>query len=435
MKKIKTLLSVMVLLLPLMTQSQNKITPIRIGDPVPDITLKHIINYPQSQVKIADFKNKLIIIDFFATWCGTCIEHFPGLDSLYRKHTSDIQIFAVTHEDFQIVDTFFHSNIRVKGVTFPIVTQDTTLKKLFPHRMVPHVVWIKNGKVLAITEGYYVNEDYINKVLRGGFTHLAMKKDEMTYNSNLPLLENGNGGGDSLFKGKVVLSKTIAGLGGGTRHFYNKDSTMLRTTYLNKDLLTLYSIATRREIAHSNRIILDVKTDSAFVIRTDPYSKNIQDKEQIKYWYHKYGYCLELTLPVKYSEDQRNSILLSSLNLFSGYTGTIEKRKIACWVIQNKKTNRTLHRLTQSAQYNYRHSLITPLNDLIARLQDKITPFYPFPPIILNETSYQGHIELNRPITKSIQDIPVLRAALEKVGLKLLRTHRSLTVLVISKAL
>ena len=60
---------------------------ITIGQQVPDVLIKTILNYnttdgPATSAKVSDFRGKLLIIDFWATWCTSCIYKFPELDQL-----------------------------------------------------------------------------------------------------------------------------------------------------------------------------------------------------------------------------------------------------------------------------------------------------------------------------------------------------------------
>ncbi len=64
----------------------------KIGDPVPDVTVTSM----DGQVfKLREMKGKVILIDFWATWCGPCVAELPGLIKLHKKFSQ--------REDFMMI--------------------------------------------------------------------------------------------------------------------------------------------------------------------------------------------------------------------------------------------------------------------------------------------------------------------------------------------
>jgi thiol-disulfide isomerase/thioredoxin len=47
-------------------------------------------------VAVEDFKGKVIMLDFWETWCKPCINSFPTLDKLVQDYPDDFAILAVT---------------------------------------------------------------------------------------------------------------------------------------------------------------------------------------------------------------------------------------------------------------------------------------------------------------------------------------------------
>jgi thiol-disulfide isomerase/thioredoxin len=50
---------------------------------VPDLTLKTVAGH---EVRLSDFRGKILLVDFWATWCGPCKETIPDLVKLQTRH-------------------------------------------------------------------------------------------------------------------------------------------------------------------------------------------------------------------------------------------------------------------------------------------------------------------------------------------------------------
>jgi hypothetical protein len=88
------------------------------------------------------------------------------MEELQKQFGDKIKILAVSNQDRLVLEKFFASKNgqRYKNVS---VAGDKMFHQLFPHKGVPYIIWIKDGKLLNTTDGEQVTEKTIQEVLGG----------------------------------------------------------------------------------------------------------------------------------------------------------------------------------------------------------------------------------------------------------------------------
>src|SRR5271154_1169281 len=76
--------------------SSDKLTPL-VDTPAPDF---QVTTFDGRKLSLADFKGQVLVLNFWATWCGPCKKELPLLEGYYRaRQQAGLKILAVATED------------------------------------------------------------------------------------------------------------------------------------------------------------------------------------------------------------------------------------------------------------------------------------------------------------------------------------------------
>ena len=205
------------------TQDSPSLVP---GSSAPPIQIRKLYQAPAgSKASLESLKGKVVIIEFWATWCAPCIAQMPHLNELARKFkNSNVLFLAVSEEKPADVERFLKKGL-IKtwvGTALP----DKMFKDYKVSGMPTTVVIDKGGRITAVTRPENLTEEVINGIL-----------------NQKELIDNGNeckGGGylaqdDGLLKFSLKPSKLTTPMGGGSKKFGYFDV----KGYLMKDLLAI----------------------------------------------------------------------------------------------------------------------------------------------------------------------------------------------------
>ena len=104
--------------------NQSQTTPAgppAVGQPAPDFTLRDLGG---KTVSLADFRGKVVIVNFWATWCPPCRAEMPSMEKLYRELAGEGLVMLavnVEKEGRQTVPRFLSGSPH----TFPILVDDS----------------------------------------------------------------------------------------------------------------------------------------------------------------------------------------------------------------------------------------------------------------------------------------------------------------------
>lgn len=118
----------------------------------PDFALKDIHGQP---VNLAQLKGKPILLNFWATWCGACLEEMPSMQRLYdaSQNNGDFHIIAISidRSNFEKVNQY----VKNLNLSFPILLDpDRKTRKAYFIRSLPTSYLIDSeGKLRGFVSG------------------------------------------------------------------------------------------------------------------------------------------------------------------------------------------------------------------------------------------------------------------------------------------
>ena len=136
-----------------------------VNDMTGNFPIANIINHTSVSSSFQQFKDRLLIVDFFGTWCVPCIRALPKLSALQEKYKNEINILLVSEETKVKLENFIKKQT---NFSFPVVVdEEKNFIKLFQPPSYPYTVIVgKNGKVMAIPSPEEMTGDNIDKWLK-----------------------------------------------------------------------------------------------------------------------------------------------------------------------------------------------------------------------------------------------------------------------------
>jgi peroxiredoxin len=122
-----------------------------VSAPAPQFTLA---SRAGQQVSLAQYKGQVVMLNFWASWCGPCRQEMPLLESIYKKYSKmGFTLLGVNVEpDSQAANDW----LKQTPVSFPILyDKDSKVSKLYDVAGMPSTVIIdRSGKLRMLHRGY-----------------------------------------------------------------------------------------------------------------------------------------------------------------------------------------------------------------------------------------------------------------------------------------
>lgn len=399
----------------------TQIRPLGIGDTLPPITMEVLKNGQQSYLKLDDLRGAAIILDFWSTFCSSCIKGFPKMDSLKRIFGDKVHILLVNGQDKKMITRFLAENKYAKMVNLPFVVNDTILRMYFPHEGLPHVVWIDaQGKVKGITSGQYVNTENVEKLVAGNDLNWPVKVlPNKSFDAASPLFGPQSNGlypfhgiyhsGISEFIPGAQRSSFIDTLSSGWKQ-------AKRLYALNFSIIDLYNISLKYHP--------EIGRNQIFISSSDSLKYFYDDQNAYKdEWERNFTFCYELVMPVGTADSLMFSYMAQDLDRFFQLVARRKLVEVECLIIKQtrkgKMGQRQTSRNTADQMVGY---TIAPLEEFVASLNQ----VYNIPVI---DESYFDESTAIKVWPDTFQNIAALKRTLEMQGLEVVNSKKRMPIL------
>lgn len=118
------------------------------GQPAPDFVLKDLQGRP---VALNQYRGKVVILNFWATWCPPCKEEIPWFIDLQKKYAGqDVQILGVSMDDARDHDEVIKYAGKI-GINYPVLFGDEGLAQRYGGvEMLPTTYYVdRAGRVVV----------------------------------------------------------------------------------------------------------------------------------------------------------------------------------------------------------------------------------------------------------------------------------------------
>lgn len=382
---------------------------------IPFFRFEGLLNAPHPVASMNDLKNKIVILEFWATWCGPCIPAMDHLNELQKKYPDQLQVIAVSDEAPERLERF----IKIKPSSLWFLSDpNQSFQTYFPHYSIPHSVLIdQKGKLVANTSPSEISENIIEQLLKEQTVTVKEKKD--AYNSfdflkdYFPKPEGFN---DFSFdiQPKIPGGFPITKRYTPTNPWYGR-----RLTMINNSLDLIYRNVYNKAIP---RMIYEGVDKDMFAINTS---------EQ---------FCLDVIVP-KGKENEMSHYIqeqLKKLNL--PYLARVEKRQVECLVftttdpsLMEPFRSKTQGQANASAgqpnviRATTYHKKNVPIDDLLNHFEQFGIIKMP----VVNETMIKGEFDLD--FEFDAEDANSFKQAIAKLGLRAEKKMREVEMLIIYK--
>ncbi len=132
-----------------------------VNSTAPDFTAKDLNGNP---IRLSDLKGRIVVLDFWASWCVPCKKSMPHLIKLYNDYAADSLVIIGINVDTQLDKMREFQNSINEDITFPLIfDSESKIPPLYNVEGMPTTVVINKSGIIKYKEVGY-NDDLKDKL-------------------------------------------------------------------------------------------------------------------------------------------------------------------------------------------------------------------------------------------------------------------------------
>ncbi|WP_354375918.1 TlpA family protein disulfide reductase [Pedobacter africanus] len=433
---------------------------LKVGQVMPDILLGDMIFNPgkespflKGKTKWSELMGKVIILDFWMTTCGSCIEGFPKMSKLKEQFEDQVEIILVNpYESKEKIEEWIKVQNRDGRKVLPdnlTMLFSKELDQYFPTTYSTGFhVWLDKDRVVrlrGISEN--TNATKIRQLINGDTISFIRDSPPLLdlIRHSLVKLPHGSIGFNSYFE--EFNSEYGGPYAYGKRNVVDSNSKTIRTTFINLEAEEFIKEAYKSEFANNKIILMGdfYILEKPKLLSQNPkyYNDNIDDSI-----FSRTRLCYEQILPMHIPDSLREKFMRDDLNKYFyqmfGVEAFYATRMRNCFkliklnevVSTSARVKRKAHSKGASngkGKLEYKNLTV---HEIFGSYFQSVPSdlFGQEEPLIIDDTGFNGKITMFLPdYTKVLNNLEDLRTELKNVGFDLIYGESAIRTLVVGQ--
>jgi len=123
------------------------------GGSAPDFSLSDLSG---KEYRLSDLRGKVVLLEFWATWCPPCRESIPAMNELYKKYNEKgLLLLGISVDKGQNIAEDLLSFVREYSISYPVLLDTKNINNIYGIYSIPTTVLIdKEGKIVLKNIGF-----------------------------------------------------------------------------------------------------------------------------------------------------------------------------------------------------------------------------------------------------------------------------------------